>query len=27
VFLRDGLAVDQTGPSIDAESLLNVGGR
>jgi len=27
VFLRDGLAVDQTGPTTDAESLLNVGGR
>jgi putative ABC transport system ATP-binding protein len=27
VFLRDGLAVDQTGPSPEAESLLNVGGR
>ncbi len=27
VFLRDGLAVDQTGPNTDAESLLNVGGR
>ena len=27
VFLRDGLAVDQTGPATDAESLLNVGGR
>ena len=27
VFLRDGLAVDQTVPNTDAESLLNVGGR
>ncbi len=27
VFLRDGLAVDQTGPSPEAESLLHAGGR
>jgi putative ABC transport system ATP-binding protein len=26
VFLRDGLAVDETGPTPEVESLLNVGG-
>ena len=27
VFLRDGLAVDETGPPPTAESLLHAGGR